>query len=85
MDVGGRFAGTLSGSMNMMGNFGGMAGPVVVGLILQSHESQLGDHVLALLRHLLPGRPVLADHRPCDAAGDAKRSKEPSLREPVPA
>jgi MFS family permease len=35
MDVGGRFAGTLSGSMNMMGNFGGMAGPVVVGLILE--------------------------------------------------
>lgn len=35
MDVGGRFAGTLSGSMNMMGNFGGMAGPLVVGFILQ--------------------------------------------------
>jgi sugar phosphate permease len=35
MDVGGRFAGTLSGSMNMMGNFGGMAGPLVVGYILQ--------------------------------------------------
>ncbi len=34
MDVGGRFAGTLSGSMNMMGNFGGMAGPLVVGYIL---------------------------------------------------
>ncbi|MCU0917984.1 MAG: MFS transporter [Planctomycetes bacterium] len=35
MDVGGRFAGTLSGSMNMMGNFGGMAGPFVVGCVLQ--------------------------------------------------
>jgi len=35
MDVGGRFAGTLSGSMNMMGNFGGMIGPLVVGYILQ--------------------------------------------------
>jgi MFS family permease len=35
MDVGGRFAGTLAGSMNMMGNFGGMAGPLVVGYILQ--------------------------------------------------
>jgi len=34
MDVGGKFAGTVSGSMNMMGNFGGMAGPLVVGLIL---------------------------------------------------
>jgi MFS transporter, ACS family, glucarate transporter len=35
MDVGGPYAGTLSGSMNMMGNFGGMAGPLVVGFILQ--------------------------------------------------
>ena len=35
MDVGGKFAGTVSGSMNMMGNLGGMAGPLVVGLVLQ--------------------------------------------------
>ena len=34
MDVGGKYAGTMSGSMNMMGNFGGMAGPLVVGLVL---------------------------------------------------
>jgi MFS transporter, ACS family, glucarate transporter len=35
MDVGGKYAGTVSGSMNMMGNFGGMAGPFVLGWILQ--------------------------------------------------
>src|SRR5262245_13694656 len=35
MDVGGKYAGTLSGSMNMMGNIGGAVGPFVVGLILQ--------------------------------------------------
>ncbi len=34
MDVGGRFAGALSGSMNMVGNFGGAAGAIVVGYIL---------------------------------------------------
>ena len=34
MDVGGRYAGTLSGSMNMMGSFGGMAAPLVIGVIL---------------------------------------------------
>lgn len=34
MDLGGRYAGTVSGSMNMMGNFGGMAGPIVVGWVL---------------------------------------------------
>ena len=35
MDIGGKYAGTVSGSMNMMGNFGGMAGPFVVGYVLQ--------------------------------------------------
>jgi len=34
MDVGGKYCGTVSGSMNMMGNFGGMAGPLVVGWVL---------------------------------------------------
>jgi MFS family permease len=34
MDVGGKYAGTVSGSMNMMGNFGGMAGPIVIGYLL---------------------------------------------------
>ena len=34
MDVGGRAAGSLSSSMNMMGNIGGAAGPAVVGYIL---------------------------------------------------
>ena len=34
MDVGGRLAGSLSGSMNMMGNLGGAVGPLVVGYIL---------------------------------------------------
>lgn len=36
MDVGGRFAGTLSGSMNMMGNFAGGMAPIVVGFVLTS-------------------------------------------------
>ncbi|HEY4301213.1 MAG TPA: MFS transporter, partial [Candidatus Didemnitutus sp.] len=34
MDVGGRYAGTVSGCMNMLGNVGGMAGPIVVGYVL---------------------------------------------------
>lgn len=34
MDVGGRYAGTLSGTMNMMGNFGGAVSPLVIGYIL---------------------------------------------------
>jgi MFS family permease len=35
MDVGGRYAGTLSGSMNMMGNFAGGISPIATGYILQ--------------------------------------------------
>jgi MFS transporter, ACS family, glucarate transporter len=34
MDIGGKFAGTLSGSMNMMGNFGGGLAAIVIGYIL---------------------------------------------------
>jgi MFS family permease len=35
MDVGGKYAGTLSGSMNMMGNFAGFVSPFLGGVILQ--------------------------------------------------
>lgn len=35
MDVGGRYAGTLSGTMNMLGNFGGALSPTVIGFILR--------------------------------------------------
>jgi MFS family permease len=35
MDVGGKSAGTISGSMNMAGQIGGAAGPIAVGYILQ--------------------------------------------------
>jgi ACS family glucarate transporter-like MFS transporter len=36
MDIGGKYAGTVSGSMNMMGNFGGMVGPIVTGFVLSA-------------------------------------------------
>ena len=39
MDIGGRFAGSLSGSMNMMGNFGGALGPLAVGYILNAGKA----------------------------------------------
>lgn len=35
MDIGGRFAGTLSGTMNMMASFAAAIAPVVIGYILQ--------------------------------------------------
>lgn len=40
MDVGGKYAGTLSGSMNMMGNLAGGLAPLVLGYILKySHRN----------------------------------------------
>jgi MFS family permease len=35
MDVGGKYAGTLSGSMNMMGNFGSAVSPLALGYLMQ--------------------------------------------------
>jgi len=34
MDIGGRFTGTVSGAMNMMGNLGGFVSPIVIGYII---------------------------------------------------
>jgi MFS family permease len=34
MDMGGRFAGTLSGAMNSWGNLGGAVAPAVIGYVL---------------------------------------------------
>lgn len=54
MDLGGKYAGTVSGSMNMMGNFGGMAGPVVVGFILAhtARDWQLAFAISAVIYFL---------------------------------
>jgi MFS transporter, ACS family, glucarate transporter len=35
MDVGGKYVGTLSGTMNMMGNLGGFVSPIVIGYIVE--------------------------------------------------
>ena len=39
MDIGGRYAGTLAGSMNMMGNVAGFVAPMVGGTILESQQA----------------------------------------------
>jgi MFS transporter, ACS family, glucarate transporter len=38
MDIGGKYAGTVSGSMNMMGNLAGFVAPVFGGMILDSGQ-----------------------------------------------
>ena len=61
MDVGGKYAGTLSGTMNMMGNFGGALSPVVIGYVLQTNR-ELADSFLRILHDLFHGH-VLLDGR----------------------
>jgi MFS family permease len=36
MDVGGKYVGTLAGTMNMMGNLGGFVSPIVIGYIVKN-------------------------------------------------
>jgi MFS family permease len=50
MDIGGKYAGTVAGSMNMMGNLAGFAAPVVGGFILAhyNHNYNLFIYVMAI-------------------------------------
>ena len=48
MDIGGKYAGTLSGSMNMMGNLAGYASPVVGGYIVHGDPSRYGIFLYVL-------------------------------------
>jgi len=47
MDVGAKYAGTLSGSMNMRAHRAAIA-PLVIGIILDSSGRKLGAHILDL-------------------------------------
>ena len=51
MDIGGKYTGTVSGAMNMMGNFGGVVSPVVLGYVVK----ETGNWNLTFY---LTGRPV---------------------------
>lgn len=42
MDIGGRYAGTLAGSMNMMGNVAGFVAPMIGGVILETSQQATG-------------------------------------------
>ena len=55
MDVGGKYAGSLSGSMNMMGNFAGGVAPVILGYVLQQTNNwQVNFYMMAAV-YLLGG------------------------------
>jgi len=46
MDVGGRYTGALSGSMNMIGNAGGAIAPMVVPFVLEASGGDWGTNML---------------------------------------
>jgi MFS family permease len=47
MDIGGRFTGTVSGAMNMMGNLGGFVSPIVIGYILDWTKDPVSGNATA--------------------------------------
>ena len=54
MDVGGRFAGSLSGSMNMMGNGGGAFAPMIVPMVLAAtHDNWNANFIMFAVVYFL--------------------------------
>ncbi|MGH9162011.1 MAG: MFS transporter [Vicinamibacteraceae bacterium] len=76
MDIGGRYAGTLSGSMNMMGNIAGGFSPLIVGylLALTSENWTLTFYVSAAIYSLGAVCWLFLDsHTPLEKGGDGAR------------
>ena len=73
MDVGGRYAGTVSGAMNMMGSIAGAISPLVVGYLLAwtSQNWTLTFYVSGAI--YMPRCDLLAVPRRAYADGDADR------------
>ncbi|MFN0106085.1 MAG: MFS transporter [Bryobacteraceae bacterium] len=78
MDIGGKYAGTVSGSMNMMGNLAGFAAPLVGGYILQNYNRDYNMFIYVMAGVYLigasvwpfidPVTPLEADDRPSPPA-----------------
>jgi len=58
MDIGGKYAGTVSGSMNMMGNLAGYASPVVGGYILAATGRDWNTFLYVLAAVYLAGTVI---------------------------
>ena len=72
MDVGGRFAGTVAGSMNMMGNIAGFVAPVVGGYILQTTHGHYEIFLYSMAGMYLLGVlcwPFINPTKPLEAIG----------------
>ena len=58
MDIGGKYAGTVSGSMNMMGNLAGYASPVIGGYILAATGRDWNTFLYTLAAVYLAGTVI---------------------------
>ena len=67
MDVGGRYSGTVSGAMNMMGGIAGGCSPAGRRLPARLDVPGVDRHLLCFRGHLLDGRALLAVSRHADA------------------
>ena len=70
MDIGGRFAGTVSGAMNMLGGIAGACSTLIVGYLAGLDVQQLDRDALCVGVDLPGGRLLLDLHR----RGDASRT-----------
>ena len=59
MDVGGKYAGTLAGSMNMMGNMAGFAAPAIGGWIVDQLGGKWNDVSVPIVLYTMAGMYVL--------------------------
>ncbi len=69
MDIGGRYSGTVSGAMNMVGNIGGALSPLIVGYILTWNPGNWTLTFYVSSAIYLMGARLLAVHRRAHAAG----------------
>lgn len=72
MDVGGKYAGTVSGSMNMMGNLAGFVAPVAGGWIVQHTGGDWNIFLYTMAVNYLLGAfcwPLIDPVTPLDRAG----------------
>jgi MFS transporter, ACS family, glucarate transporter len=72
MDIGGKYAGTVSGSMNMMGNMAGFVAPMVGGYILQNYNKDYHLFMYIMAGVYLVGAavwPLIDPVTPIDGSG----------------
>ena len=80
MDIGGRYAGTVSGAMNMMGSIAGALSPLVVGYLLAWTAQNWTLTFYISSGDLQPRRDLLAVPRRPHAARSASRGPTGGVR-----